>query len=569
MRTRVFRFRVTSAALVSLGLFGCRDATQITVKVTNDFGCARYRMQETGVVVSTLKRRQEYWDIKDAEKADVPPLATRSSNCEELSTDPNSPLATIGELVIVPSGSNNGSVTFTIVGAWGPRQGTGTGGGSSTQGAGTSAGGAGTSTVEPLTAEQCMTVAGRNLEYTGQCDASKNPECEPQVGCIWASRTVRFIPHTNVELTVPLRFDCSNVPCRGFETCEGGGCVPIPSGNEPPSATGGTGGTAGAGPEPTTGGTGGVPAVGGTGGTSSGAAGGTGGTNTGGWAGDGIVSKQSCAAGLKCGVDNIDCCTSLPLPAESKFLLGRGSSQDAYLNGEPNESPEQSVSIFAFELDKFEVTQSRYDAFLAARVAGWRPPAGSGAVPGSPSSGWQTAWDRNLDNALKAESDCDSRYHSSSGPTFPRACMTWFSAFAFCVWDGARLPTEAEREYAAATNKNFLYVWPSGTPSSWEIPLPQELAAVGLLPKADGVFGHSDLLLGVQEWTRDGEPASYNQPCGSPCVRLESSATARHVVRGGQYQTSAANEATLRSAWRVLVNSFQPSHAIGVRCARN
>jgi formylglycine-generating enzyme required for sulfatase activity len=32
----------------------------------------------------------------------------------------------------------------------------------------------------------------------------------------------------------------------------------------------------------------------------------------------------------------------------------------------------------------------------------------------------------------------------------PQNCMDWYTAFAFCAWDGGRLTTEAEWNYAAS-----------------------------------------------------------------------------------------------------------------------
>ncbi|HEY3493378.1 MAG TPA: SUMF1/EgtB/PvdO family nonheme iron enzyme [Polyangiaceae bacterium] len=48
------------------------------------------------------------------------------------------------------------------------------------------------------------------------------------------------------------------------------------------------------------------------------------------------------------------------------------------------------------------------------------------------------------------------RRHASS----PKGCIDWYSAFLFCVWDGGRLPTESEWEYAAVGGANeSLYAW--------------------------------------------------------------------------------------------------------------
>jgi formylglycine-generating enzyme required for sulfatase activity len=148
--------------------------------------------------------------------------------------------------------------------------------------------------------------------------------------------------------------------------------------------------------------------------------------------------------------------------------------------------------------------------------------AGVKHTDGQTEWGWNSEWDRWLTNS---KASWDSTNHLGCDPTLstwtpsPGAnenyainCLSWFEAYAFCIWDGAFLPTEAEWNYAAAggaeqreypwggeppSPSRALYLCTSGgTPgcSSWN---------VGSRPRGDGRFGQADLAGSAWEWTLD------------------------------------------------------------------
>ncbi|MCC6668315.1 MAG: hypothetical protein IT375_31515 [Polyangiaceae bacterium] len=109
-------------------------------------------------------------------------------------------------------------------------------------------------------------------------------------GCIVARRTLRFLPHTSLDLPIAMSVDCLDVPCEATQTCLEGKCVSAATQctgagdcklSSPPGDGGtidtGTGGAAGSGGSAGSGGTSGSGGAGGTGGA--GASGGTGGAD--------------------------------------------------------------------------------------------------------------------------------------------------------------------------------------------------------------------------------------------------------------------------------------------------
>ena len=118
------------------------------------------------------------------------------------------------------------------------------------------------------------------------------------------------------------------------------------------------------------------------------------------------------------------------------------------------------ATVSPFKLDLLEVTVGRFRAFVDAYPAS-RPQPGDGKNPHVPGSGWRSEWDARLpptraDLMKKLHADIGNvpcpiwTDHPGANETVPIECVTWYEAFAFCAWDGGRLPTVAEWDLAAA-----------------------------------------------------------------------------------------------------------------------
>jgi formylglycine-generating enzyme required for sulfatase activity/photosystem II stability/assembly factor-like uncharacterized protein len=356
--------------------------------------------------------------------------------------------------------------------------------------------------------------------------------------------------------------------------------IPYPQPDVPIAGTGGVPSTGGI---TTTGGataSGGTTSVGGTTTTDAAtASGGSGGSNDASGsddaATDGGNPPPSCSGlAATCGPSgNESCCTSLLVPGGTFFR-----SYDGVDFTDPN----YPATVADFYLDKYEITVGRFRAFVNAGMGTQlNPPAsGAGAHPLITGSGWDSTWNTSLsaDTAsLKAAMQCDLTYQTwtdtaGDNESMPVNCMNWYTAFAFCAWDGARLPTEAEWNYAAAGgSEQRYYPWSSPATSttiddSYAVYCggsctPQNVGSKS--PTGDGKWGQSDLAGNLWEWMLDYYADPYPMPCDS-CVA--SIAAFDRVARGGCFSDVASN---LRSALRNNNDPSGHSFAFGARCARS
>jgi sulfatase modifying factor 1 len=298
-----------------------------------------------------------------------------------------------------------------------------------------------------------------------------------------------------------------------------------------------------------------------------------------------VCRSPSCVGlAATCGPSgNGDCCASTVVTGVTTASFYR--SYDGITPGYTSQAYPAQVSDF--RLDTYEVTVGRFRKFVAA-YSQTMIAAGAGANPNNASdTGWSTAWNASLDassGALATALKCFRSYQtwtdapgSAAAESLPINCIDWFEAEAFCIWDGGRLPTEAEWNYAAAGGtQQRVYPWGSAAPDCSYANFGATSSGIGFCvapngglnrvgsesPKGDGLYGQADLAGNVTEWVQDGV-SSYTTPCNN-CSNLTNFPF--RVLRGGSFSDDASS---LLSSYRDL--SDQAVHIFyrrGARCAR-
>lgn len=216
------------------------------------------------------------------------------------------------------------------------------------------------------------------------------------------------------------------------------------------------------------------------------------------------------------------------------FLMGSET-------GAADEKPIHRVMVSAFVLDRYEVTNVRYQACVQA---------GACTAPSLPSS---NARDHYFDDPAFAD--------------YPVIFVSWKQAQDFCAFAGGRLPTEAEWEHAAAGNEApRTYPWGESPPDCSKANFAGcvgDTDRVGRRPAGQSPFGAFDLAGNVWEWTADWYDAAYYRQSPGEDPKGPSRGSSK-VMRGGCW---VSGESTLRTTCRKagLPSSWAPN--VGFRCA--
>jgi formylglycine-generating enzyme required for sulfatase activity len=218
------------------------------------------------------------------------------------------------------------------------------------------------------------------------------------------------------------------------------------------------------------------------------------------------------------------------------------------------DEPAHQVTVDSIQVMQSEVTMSMYAACMEAGVCTER----------------DQVWVR-----------CLSMDELDSYADHPVNCVKWDQSVAFCQWLGARLPTEAEWEFAARSGGDDApYPWGEAYPTCRLVVKEQDVLddedlsmcankePLPVCSRTDGntAQGLCDMSGNLNEWVQDPWHKNYE---GAPSDGNSWEADAEYpnwkVIRGGGYQ---ANRDGLTVTYREYEVEDDEMYELGFRCVK-
>jgi len=285
-----------------------------------------------------------------------------------------------------------------------------------------------------------------------------------------------------------------------------------------------------------------------------------------------IMEQYAIAAQLNTLIREEDGVTMLFITGDT-FEMGAGRGDSA---ANANERPQHEVTLNSFYMDQTEVTVRRYARFLND-LGSYRSSCDGGYCN---FTGVETIFTSLLNNFSTFE----------AWPSFETTAanqISWAGASAYCEWVGARLPTEAEWEYAARGLDGRIYPWgntpaPNRSLANYNLLASDALTnltfspieSVDSHPEGASPFGVLGMAGGVKEWVADwySETAYENPPRNGSSYGDD--ASGERVLRGGTWISPATDiRTTTRFHLRPTISNpnfdAEVYWGVGFRCVRD
>lgn len=240
-----------------------------------------------------------------------------------------------------------------------------------------------------------------------------------------------------------------------------------------------------------------------------------------------------------------------PTDGAPMILVPPGTFHMGTGEGEPDEEPEHAVTLSAYYIDVYPVTNARFAQFM---------------------------------NEARSHQDDSGHIYIQLGPhtpihivggryvvqealeDHPVSHVSWFGAEAYCLWAGKRLPTEAEWERAARGSDRRAYPWGNEPPAAESRRAncggyANATTAIGSFQDASPVGCH-EMSGNVLEWCADWFSSKYYRQSPKQDPQGPARGTDR-VCRGGCFHFDSYS---VRVTYRVNMDPAHLFEPTGFRC---
>lgn len=250
-------------------------------------------------------------------------------------------------------------------------------------------------------------------------------------------------------------------------------------------------------------------------------------------------------------------------------------------DGSSTERPAHRIRLNGFFIDRTEVTNAAFVEFLNALPIGASGSFAAGEIKsrnvadGAADLLREGREGRGLYPIIALDDDQariglrDGRFLPTPGyEDHPVTETTWGGARAYCIWRGARLPSEAEWEVAARGNDGRRFPWGDERPTEDLVFVSGRTGAtapVGSRPAGASPFGALDMAGSLAEWTSSlKRPYPYVDSDG----REAPDVAGERVTRGGDYIFDTDADDLTVTHRDGFSNAPERGHRhIGFRCA--